>query len=131
MFAYDFPVMGAFLSFLWFFLWVMWIFLLFRTFGDIIRSDDLSGVGKVIWLIVILVLPYLGVFLYVIVRGTGMGRRDHERSVAAEEAFKSYVRETASTGGGVASELVALADLRDRGVIDDTEFQQQKAKILG
>jgi hypothetical protein len=130
MLAYDFPVLGAFLALLWFFLWVTWIFLLFRTIGDIFRSDDLSGVGKVVWLVAILVLPYLGVLAYVIVRGAGMGRRDLDRAVAAEEAFTSYLRAMVSTGGGAADELAKLADLRDRGVIDDAEFQQQKRKIL-
>lgn len=131
MLAYDFPVLGAFLTMLWFFLWIMWILLLFRTVTDIFRSDDLGGVGKVAWLIAILVLPYLGVFVYLIARGTGMSQRDHQRAVAAEDAFKSYVREAASPGSvSSADELAKLAELRDRGVIDDSEFQQQKAKLL-
>lgn len=130
MLAYDFPVAGAFLTMLWFFLWIMWIMLLFRTITDIFRSDDLGGVAKTVWLVVILVLPYLGVFVYLIARGTGMSRRDHQRAAAAEDAFKEYVRNAAGSGGGSADELAKLAELRDRGVINDAEFAQQKAKLL-
>ena len=131
MLAYDYPAQGVFLTMLLFFLWIMWILILFRTIADIFRSDDLSGVGKVAWLVVILVLPYLGVFSYVIVRGSGMAARDQARAVEAEESFKAYIRESAgASGGGAADELAKLADLRDRGVINDDEFQQQKSKIL-
>jgi len=129
MLAYDYPVLGAFLSFLWFFLWVLWFFLLFRIVLDIFRSQDLSGVGKVGWLILVLVLPYLGVFIYVVARGGSMGRRDLEQAQARDEAFKAYVR-SATPAGGSAEELTKLAELKDRGVITDAEFQQQKAKIL-
>ena len=131
MLAYDYPAQGVFLTMLLFFLWIMWILILFRTIADIFRSDDLSGVGKVAWLVVILVLPYLGVFSYVIVRGSGMAARDQARAVEAEESFKAYIRESAgASGGGAADELAKLADLRDRGVINDDEFQKQKSKIL-
>jgi hypothetical protein len=128
MLAYDFPLLGAFLTMLWFFIWVMWLFLLFRTVADIFRSEDLSGVAKVAWLIFVIVLPYLGVFVYIIARGTGMTRRDIERHRAAEEAFRGYIRETASSGP--ADELQKLADLRERGVISEAEFEQQKARVL-
>lgn len=115
----------------WFFLWIMWLLLLFRVIGDIFRSDDLGGVAKVVWLIIILVLTFRGVFVYVIARGNGMGKRDMQRAVAAEDAFKSYVQEAAGTGGGgTASELAKLAELKDRGVLSEAEFQQQKAKLL-
>lgn len=133
MLAYDYPVMGLFLTMLWFFLWIMWILLLFRTIADIFRSKDLSGGLKVLWLVVILVLPYLGVFIYLISRGRGMVERDEARALAAEESLRSYIRETAGSGGGASSpadQLAKLADLRDRGVLDDEEFRQQKAKIL-
>jgi Short C-terminal domain len=129
MLAYDYPVLGAFFTMLWIVLWVVWLFLLFRVVFDIFRSDDLSGWGKAAWLIFVILLPYLGVFVYVIARGRGMGQRDVNQAQAQEESFKAYVRQTAGSGG-TADELAKLADLKERGVISDAEFEQQKAKIL-
>lgn len=129
MLAYDYPVLGVFWSMLVFFLWIMWFFLLFRVIVDIFRSDDLGGWAKAAWLIFVLLVPFLGVFVYVIARGDEMGRRDVAQAQARDQAFQSYVRETAGTGGSV-DQLAKLADLRDRGVINDAEFEQQKAKVL-
>lgn len=132
MLAYDYPLLGAFVTMIWFFLWVIWIWLLIKTIADIFRSDDLRGLSKALWLIFVIVLPYLGVLVYVIARGDGMGRRDLARAQAQEDAFRSYVQTVgAGAGGGTADELVKLADLKDRGVITDAEFQQQKARLLG
>jgi hypothetical protein len=128
-FAYDYPVLGVFWSILVFFLWIMWFFLLFRVVADIFRSDDLGGWAKAAWLILVLLVPFLGVFVYVIARGDDMGRRDVAQAQAQDQAFQSYVRDTAGSGGSV-DQLAKLADLRDRGVINDAEFEQQKAKIL-
>jgi Short C-terminal domain/Phospholipase_D-nuclease N-terminal len=127
--AYDYPVLGVFWSILVIFLWIMWFFLLFRVIGDIFRSDDLSGWGKAAWLIFVLVVPFLGVFVYVIARGDEMGKRDVAQARAQNQAFQDYVRDAAGTGGS-ADQLAKLADLRDRGVINDAEFEQQKAKLL-
>ena len=127
--AYDYPVLGVFWSIFVFFLWVMWFFLLFRVISDIFRSHELGGVAKAAWLIFVLLVPFLGVFVYVIARGDEMGRRDIADAQAREQAFQSYVRETAGSGGSV-DQLHKLADLRDRGVINEAEFEQQKAKIL-
>lgn len=132
MLAYDYPLLGAFWTVLWIFIWVMWIFLLFRIIADVFRDHELSGWGKAGWLIFLLFLPFLGAFVYVIARGSGMGQRDIEAAQAQNAAFQAYVRDAAGTGGtgGTADELVKLADLRERGVISDAEFEQQKAKIL-
>jgi hypothetical protein len=131
MLAYDYPILSLFWTMLLLFLWVLWFFLLFRTIVDIFRSDDLGGFAKTLWLIFVIVLPFLGVFVYVIARGNGMTRRDIERAQANEAQFRSYVQEAAgSSSGGSAAELAQLADLRDRGVITDDEFAQQKAKLL-
>jgi Short C-terminal domain len=129
MLAYDYPVLGAFFTMLWIVLWVVWLFLLFRVVFDIFRSDDLSGWGKAAWLIFVILLPYLGVFVYVIARGRSMGQRDVKEARTQEESFKAYVRETAGSGG-TADELAKLADLKERGVLTDSEFEQQKAKLL-
>jgi hypothetical protein len=133
MLAYDFPLLGAFFAIFFFFLWVVWLILLFRTITDVFRSDDLGGAGKAFWLLFVIITPYLGVFVYLIARGDGMGRRDLERIQAQEQSFRSYVQEVAGGGGGggVATELERLAALKDKGVITDDEFAQQKAKLLG
>lgn len=129
MLAYDYPQLGLFLTMLWLFLWVLWFFLIIRTVTDIFRSDDLSGVKKVLWLVFILVLPYFGVFLYVLVRGGGMTARELERAKAHEHAVREYVRDVAG-GTGTADELTKLAALHDRGVLSDTEFSQLKGRLL-
>jgi type VI protein secretion system component VasK len=129
----DYPLLNLFWTMLWFFLWIMWLFLLFKVIGDIFRSQDISGWGKAGWLILTLLLPYLGVLVYVIVRGRTMGERDVKQARAQETAFKEYVRDAAGSGGATASkadELVKLADLREKGVLTDEEFQQAKAKFL-
>lgn len=132
MIAYDYPLLGAFWTFLWFFLWVIWIFILFRVIFDIFRDHGMSGWAKAGWLIFVILLPFLGVFVYVIARGKSMGERDMAAAQAQQDAFKKYVQETAATsgGGGTASELAKLADLKSQGVITDAEFEAQKAKLL-
>ena len=130
MLAYDYPIMGAFMTMLWFFLWIIWIFLLVRIIFDIFRSDDLGGFGKVLWLIFVILLPFLGVFVYVIARGKGMGQRDLARAQAQDAQFRQYVQSAATSSGSSADQLAKLADLKDRGVISDAEFAAQKAKIL-
>jgi hypothetical protein len=127
--AYDYPLMGVFWTMLWFFVWVMWLMLLFRVIGDVFRSDDLGGFSKTLWLILVLVVPFFGVFVYLIARGNAMGQRDLAAAQAREAAFTSYVQSSVSTSSS-ADELTKLADLRDRGVITDVEFAQEKSKIL-
>jgi hypothetical protein len=130
--AYDYPLLGAFWTLLWLFIWVVWIIVLIRILADIFRSHDLGGWGKALWLIFVIILPFLGVFVYLIARGKGMAERDLRQAQAQDEAFRSYVQQAAGSGGGggSADELVKLADLRDRGVITPAEFEAQKAKIL-
>jgi Short C-terminal domain/Phospholipase_D-nuclease N-terminal len=128
--AYDYPLLGMFWTFLWFFLWIAWIVVLFRVIFDIFRSKDMGGWGKALWVIFVVFLPFLGVLVYLIARGHSMSERDYQDAAAQEQAFQSYVRSAAGSGGGSADELTKLADLRDRGVINQAEFEQQKAKIL-
>jgi hypothetical protein len=129
MLAYDYPLLGALWTMFGFFLWIAWFFLLFRVIADVFRSHDLSGWGKTAWLVAVLVLPFVGVFAYVIARGDEMGRRDVEQADAQRQAFDSYVRNAAGNGGS-ADELAKLADLKSQGVITDAEFERQKAKVL-
>jgi Short C-terminal domain/Phospholipase_D-nuclease N-terminal len=131
------PVLAAFgsgqvlLSMIWFFLFVMWIMLVFRVVGDIFRSQDLSGGAKALWLILIVFFIYLGVFVYLVARGSGMADRELAAVRAQEDMMCSYIRENSGTALSAADELTRLAGLRDQGVIDDAEFQRLKAKIVG
>jgi hypothetical protein len=130
--ADDFGTGEVFLSFLWFFMFFIWIWLLIVVFGDLFRSHDLSGWAKAAWVIGIIVFPYLGVLVYLIARGGKMHEHAVQTAQAQDAAFRQYVQSAAGTSGGssVADELARLADLKDKGVIDDAEFQQLKAKAL-
>jgi putative oligomerization/nucleic acid binding protein/phospholipase D-like protein len=125
----SYPLLNAFWTMLWFFLWILWFFLLFRIILDIFRSKDLGGWGKAGWLIFVIILPFLGVFVYLIARGRGMSDRDVQDAQARDQAMRAYVRDAAQEPSP-ADELAKLADLRERGVISDAEFQQSKAKVL-
>lgn len=129
MLAYDYPILGVFWTFMFWFLWLAWILLLFRVIVDIFRSRDLGGVGKAFWALFVVVLPWLGVLVYLIARGGKMAQRDVEEASAREEAFQSYIRTTAGAPS-TADELSKLSALQEQGVITDTEFEQQKAKLL-
>jgi hypothetical protein len=123
------PLLDVFLATMWFFLWVLWIFLVVRVIVDVFRSRDLSGWGKAGWLIFTIILPFLGVFVYLIARGRTMTDRELGEANARDERFRSYVREAARPDG-TAAEIAQLAELRDRGVINADEFQKGKDKIL-
>jgi hypothetical protein len=125
----DYPLLSAFLTMAFFFLWVLWIFLLVKIVVDIFRSQDLGGWGKAGWLLFVIVLPYLGVFVYLVARGRSMSEREVAKLKEQEQVFKDYVRTTARVPTQ-ADELTKLAQLRDHGDISDAEFQEAKAKIL-
>ncbi|KQV18554.1 MULTISPECIES: SHOCT domain-containing protein [unclassified Kitasatospora] len=132
----DYPLLNVFWTMMWLFLWILWFFLLFKIITDIFRSHDMGGWGKAGWLIFVILLPYLGVFVYLIARGRSMGHRDVEQAQKADAAFKEYVREAAGTpaGGAAAAsgadELAKLAALKDQGALTDEEYQKAKAKLL-
>ncbi|MER6216817.1 MULTISPECIES: SHOCT domain-containing protein [unclassified Streptomyces] len=129
--AYDYPVLGAFWTVMWIFLWILWIILLFRIIVDIFRDDTLGGLGKTGWLIFVVLLPFLGVFVYVLARGKSMGKREVKHAQEQKQAFDEYVREAAGSGAGSeADQLAKLSEMRAKGDITDAEFQQAKAKIL-
>ena len=127
--SWDISLGETFLSMLWFFLFILWIWLFITVFADIIRSDDLSGWGKAGWTVLVIVLPYLGVFVYLIARGRSMGERAGREMQRRDAAMRQYVREAASAPS-TAEELERLADLQSRGQISESEFQHAKAKIL-
>lgn len=129
--AYDYPVLGAFWTAMWVFLWVLWVFLLFRVVLDLFRDDSLNGWVKAAWLVFVLVLPFLGVFIYVCVRGSAMGRREAQHSKAQQHEVDQYIRKTAGSGsGGSAEELARLAEMKSAGHLSEEEFQRAKDKIL-
>ena len=123
------PLLDVFLTMMWFFLWVLWFFLLFRVIMDIFRSRDLGGWGKAGWLVFAIVLPFLGVLVYLIARGGKMADREVSQAQPQDEASRAYVSEAAH-GNGTADELTKLADLRDHGVISDADYERGKEKVL-
>jgi Short C-terminal domain/Phospholipase_D-nuclease N-terminal len=129
MLAYDYPLLGAFWTILWLFLFFIWIWILISVFVDIFRSHDLSGLTKALWVIFVIILPFLGVFVYLIARGGKMQERAVQQHAQQEKEFRGYVQDVAS-GSDPAAQLTKLADLKDRGVITDEEFAAQKTKIL-
>ena len=131
MVAYDYPLGGVFLSMLYFFLFFIWIYILITVFIDIFRSQDMNGWVKALWAIFVIIVPFLGVFVYLIARGGKMQERSVRDAAQQQSDFDAYVRQTAGTSGtDVASQLSELANLRSQGVLTDAEFEAQKAKVL-
>jgi hypothetical protein len=98
--AADYPFMDVFWSMLIFFLWIAWLLVLFRIFADVFRRHDIGGWGKAAWCIFVILVPFLGVLVYLIAEGSDMGRRDVEQSAAARAEFETYVRSVAQTPAG-------------------------------
>ena len=130
MLANDWGVGQVFLSMIWFMLFFIWIWLLIMVFSDIFRSHDLGGGAKALWVIFVILLPYLGVFVYLIARGHKMHEHAVEAAQAQDAAMRAYVQQASGTGGA-AGELERLAALKANGSITDAEFQQMKAKVVG
>jgi hypothetical protein len=128
----NYPALGIFLTMMWFFLFILWLFLLFRILFDLFRDRSLSGWAKAGWTIFLIILPFLAVLVYVIVRGRGMSERTAKRAEAAEADFRSYVQSAATPAAGTShvDEIAKLAELKDRGVLTDQEFEQAKSKLL-
>jgi Short C-terminal domain/Phospholipase_D-nuclease N-terminal len=118
----------VFWSMLWFFMFFIWIWLLIIVFSDIFRSHDLGGVAKAIWVIFVILVPYLGVFVYLIARGHKMQEHAVEAAQAQDTAMRQYVQSVAPVSP--ADELAKLADLKAKGVIDDAEYERLKTKAL-
>ena len=114
------PLLHILESIFFIFLMFAWIWVVIRVVSDVFLSKDLSGLAKGIWMLFIIVIPWLGVMFYLIIRGKGMGERSHYRSGFIQSA----------AGSSIADELSKLAELRDKGVITDSEFNAQKAKLL-
>ena len=121
---------GQFLwDLVWFFLFVIWIWILIAVFSDIFRSHDMGGGAKTLWVLFVIVMPYLGVFVYLIARGGKMQERAVRHAAQQQQAFNQYVQQTAS-GASSADQLSKLHDLKSQGTISDAEYDQLKAKII-
>jgi predicted PurR-regulated permease PerM len=132
MLAVVYPFLEVFWTILVFFAFVVWIWLLFTVFADIFRRHDTSGWVKVLWLIFIVVLPFLGVFVYIIAEHAGMTERTLERQQAAQSQFDSYVKSVAGGqgDGGAAGEIEKAKRLLDSGAITQPEFEEIKRHAL-
>ena len=129
--ATSYPILNIFWTMLEFFLFFLWIWLLIIIFGDIFRSHDMGGFAKALWVLFVIILPFLGVLVYLIARGGSMHERAEKQAQAQQKAFDDYVKQAAGSSGGTsADELAKLADLKAKGVLTDAEFEAQKAKIL-
>ena len=127
----SYPLLNVFWTMFVFFLWVAWIWTLIAVFMDIFRSHDLSGPAKALWFIVVLLIPLFGVLAYLIVRGGSMHERSGRPVIRPEEDLRGYSQPTSpEPPASTADQLARLADLRDRGVISDAEFDHEKAKVL-
>ena len=127
--VWEYTPGDVFLSMLWFFLFFIWIWLLITVFADIFRSDDLSGWSKALWTVFVIVLPYLGVFVYLIARGHKMSEHAMHQAQRQEEQMRTYVQSVAGAPSA-ADEIARLAELRDKGSLSEEEFQAAKAKVL-
>jgi hypothetical protein len=116
---------------LWFFLFFIWIWLLIVVFSDLFRSHDLGGWAKAAWVIFIIIIPYLGVLVYLIARGHKMAEHAQEAAAQQDAAARAYIQSAAGTSGSAADEIQRLSDLKSQGVISDAEFEAGKAKALG
>jgi hypothetical protein len=126
----DFSLADLFWAMLWFFLFVIWIWLLITVFADLFRDHELSGWAKAAWVLFIIILPFLGILVYLIARGDKMTERNLQRDANQDAEFTEYVQDTAAEGGGTAAEIEKLHDLHDKGVLNDDEYASAKAKAL-
>lgn len=126
----NYPVLDVFWTIFEIFAFVVWFWLLVIILMDVFRSRDLSGVGKAAWTIFVLFLPLIGILTYLLIRGRSMHERSAQQARQQEEAFRSYVQQTAGPPPSSADQLAKLDELKQRGVINSDEFEREKSKIL-
>ena len=129
MLASNYPFADAMWTILVFFVWIAWFFLLIRVFTDIFRRHDISGWGKAGWTIFVIVLPFLGIFVYLIAEGKGMGERNVRQAQAAQADMDAYVRSVADSTSPT-DQIAQAKQLLDTGTITQAEFDQIKARAL-
>jgi hypothetical protein len=126
----DYPFLDVMWTMIVFFVWIAWFMLLFRIIADIFRRRDIGGGSKTLWLIFVILLPFLGVFVYLVSQNDGMAQRQLEAVQAQQEQMDDYVRSVAQTGGGAAAEIEKAKGLLDSGAISQAEYDALKAKAL-
>jgi len=128
----DYPILNVLWTTLIFFLWVAWLVVIFRVFADIFRSHDLGGWGKAGWTILVLLVPFLGVLVYLLARGGSMAEREIDQARRQDERFRAYVRDASGEGRPVshADELSKLAELKNHHEITEEEYQRAKERVL-
>src|SRR5688572_1070727 len=129
MIAYDYPLLGMFWTMLWFFLWIAWIWLMIQVVFDIFRSHDMGGFSKALWALFVIVIPWLGVLVYMIARGGKMRDRAYADAEATDAQMRGYIRDAAGAPS-TADEISKLVSLRDQGALTEAEFQAQKSRLL-
>ncbi len=129
MLAADYPFLDVLWTMLFFFAFIIWFWILITVFADIFRRRDTSGFGKVLWCIFVIVLPYLGVFIYLIANHEGMAERNIKQAKAQQAQMDDYVKSVAGSGGA-AAEIEKAKGLLDSGAISQAEFDSIKAKAL-
>ena len=127
--ASDYPFLDILGTMLIFFAWVIWFWILIRVFMDVFRRHDLSGWGKAGWVLLTIILPFVGVLIYLIAHGQDMGKRDIEQARAQQAQFDQYVKSVAASDGG-AAQIAQAKSLLDSGAINQAEFDALKAKAL-
>jgi hypothetical protein len=127
--AADYPFLDVLWTMLIFFAWIIWFWLLITVFADVFRRHDTSGFAKVLWIIFVIVLPFLGVFIYLIANHDGMTQRSMRDAQAQRAQMDDYVRSVAGSGGA-AAEIERAKGLLDSGTITQAEFDAIKAKAL-
>jgi hypothetical protein len=128
--ASNYPFLDVFWTILIFFAWVAWIWIAITVLIDLFRRRDLSGWAKALWVVFVIVLPFLGVLVYLLVYHDGMAERSNKDAADSQAQFDDYVRRTAGTGGA-ASEIEKAKQLLDNGTITQAEFDAIKARALG
>ena len=126
--AADYPFLDVLWTMILFFAWLAWIWIVITVFSDLFRRHDIGGWGKAAWVVFVIVLPFLGVLIYLIAQHDGMRERSLQQIEAQRAAFDSYVRDAA---GGSAAEIAKAKELLDAGTITQAEFEAIKAKALG
>ena len=129
-FAADYPFLNILGTMIIFFAWVAWIWILIVILTDVFRRHDIGGWTKALWTIFLVVIPFLGVLVYLVAQHDGMAERQQKDVQAQQAQFDSYVRQAAGTGGGAASEIEKAKALLDSGAITQSEFETLKAKAV-
>ena len=129
-FAADYPFLNILWTMIIFFAWVIWIWMMIAILSDVFRRRDLSGWGKAAWTVFLIVLPFLGVLIYLISQHDGLAERNVKQAQVAQAEFDDYVKSVATNGGGAAAEIEKAKQLLDSGAISPAEYDAIKAKAL-